>query len=182
MTTSTSGLTGGDDCDDNVTTGPTVFPFAGDSDETDGIDSDCDGLDCLAGDGAAGTAYSSGPYYVYCASSGTQAAAITACEQTLDGKTIRLAEIFNSTDNGEAAALLGTSETAWIAATDTVDDDFKWDAGTNNSGTDVSDTYTEAGFTPSSNTTVDCLTIADTGAWAENGCSATPTGYLCEAP
>jgi hypothetical protein len=172
--------TGGDDCDDG-TGGATIFPFAGDSDDTDGIDSDCDDFDCLAGDGAAGTAYSSGPYYVYCAVSDTQAAAITACEQTVDGKVMRLAEIFNSTDNAEVAALLGTGETAWIGATDVVDDVFKWDAGTNNSGTDVSSNYTAAGFTPSTNTTVDCLTISAAGAWAENACSAMPDGYVCEA-
>jgi|GEM_PF-1470810 len=177
VTTSTSSLTGGDDCDDAV---GTTFPFAGDS-AVDGTDADCDGLDCVAGDGTAGTAYSSGPYYVYCATSGDQSAAVTACEVTVDNSTMRLAEVANSTDNGEIAALMGSGDTAWLGATDTVaDGTHVWDAGTEN--TDGATTYSNFTSAPTVDTFVQGATIDDTGAWAEALVAATPTGYVCELP
>ncbi|MCO4770077.1 MAG: lamin tail domain-containing protein, partial [Deltaproteobacteria bacterium] len=171
------GFVGGDDCDDAV---GTTFPFAGDS-AVDGTDADCDGLDCVAGDGSAGTAYSTGPYYVYCASSGTQAAAVTACEVTVDGSTMRLAEISVLADNTELAALLGTSETAWIGATDTTaDGTHVFDAGTENSGGALG--FSNFTVAPTADTFVQGVTVDDTGAWAEALVAATPTGYACELP
>jgi len=183
---SVGGIEGGDDCDDDVTTGPTVFPFAGDSDDTDGIDSDCDGVDCLGGDGAAGTAYSTGPYYVYCDVSGTQAAAVTACEQTVGGRLMRLAEILNATDNSEVAALItasSTTGTAWVGAQDDlVEGDYSWSAGANNSVLNVIATYTPSNFPPGSTDAAnDCVTADQAGDWFEVDCASTPTGYVCEA-
>lgn len=138
-------------------------------------------MDCVAGEGTVGTAYSMGPYWVYCATAGTQAAAVTACEVTVDGSTMRLAEIFNSTDNGEVAAFLGTSETAWLGSTDSVTDGTHlWDAGTQNSGGSLSyDNFTVA---PAADATTEGAVIDDTGAWAELDVTSSPTGYVCELP
>jgi len=182
---------GDNDCNDSNIA---IFPQAGDS-AVNGIDADCDGQDCLAGDGAVGTAFTTGPYYVYCAVSASQAAAVAACEGAVGD--YRLAEIYNSTDNNEVAVMLGTSETAWIGATDSATaDDFLWDAGSNNSentpgatdnpcdvGTGVSPAFCnwDPGPTaqPDGGASEECVLINENGQWSDEDCS-TPTGYLCE--
>ena len=177
------GFTGGDDCNDAV---GTIYPFAGDA--VGGVDNDCDGLDCIAGAGGAGTAYdgSNGPYYTYCATSVAQSAAVTACEQTVGGISTRLAQTDGATDNDEIFALIvatSTTGTAWIGATDTTaDDDFDWDAGAGNDGSGVDGTDATPDFVASTNGTIDCLTVSETGAWAETDCTTSPTGFVCEVP
>ena len=176
-----AGFAGGEDCDDATAT---TFPFAGDS-AAGGGDTDCDGLDCIAGDGLAGTAYSTGPYFVYCAVSGTQAAAVTACEVTLDGSTMRLAEVANSTDNGEIAALMGaTAAEAWLGGTDGDgggDGVYRWDAGTENSDTALG--FDAFGTAPTDDSpTVQGTTTDESGVWFETDPTSSADGYVCELP
>ena len=188
---------GGDDCLDsgtgaNGTAANQFYPMAGDAAGGDGEDLDCDGRDCESGDlGVAGADYATGPYYMYCAfgTADDNAAALTACETTLDGHTFRLAEMSDSNDNDDAVTFVATSATAWIGADDSATEgDFLWDVGANNSGADlgdfVGDTTFEAWATgePSTGASADCAYMDDAGDWFDSACNANLTGYICEAP
>ncbi len=109
------------DCDD---TDPTVYPTAGDT-ATDTVDSDCDGMDCEAGD-------FNGTYYVVCLDNGSWYDAESACITAgYDG----LATFASAAEETFVVNLLiatgQPSQNPWIGLTDVgTPGQFYWTDGT----------------------------------------------------
>jgi hypothetical protein len=97
----------GEDCDDN---NPNIFPFAGDT-FGDGVDSDCDGLDCEAERSSTGT------YFAACDTGG--ASYFQAEELCQDGGYDTVASLHSQVESDTVQALaqaIGATE-AWIGLT-----------------------------------------------------------------
>jgi hypothetical protein len=173
------GIDDGDDCDDAVAT---TFPLAGDTVEGGG-DTDCDGLDCVAGQGTAGTPHSgTGPYFVVCLGppTKTNAAALTECTGATfphDG----LAEPQTAAETTALASMIA-SGTPWIGLTDTVTEgDFVYDSGALacDTGTGTTPYCNWATLQPDGANTDNCVTAAPDGTWADKPCTEA-NAYACE--
>ena len=162
---------GGDDCDDN---NPNVYPMAGDT-YGDGVDSDCDGLDCeAASDGIT--------YYTICPwTSGTINEIRQTCsDMGYDGLTTITSELENS-----FVATMADSKSVWIGGSDQAQEGiWVWDSGlpflytawSNNSG----------GQPDNTNGNENCLAIHGinhswSSTWNDVSCSTTGlTDFSCE--
>jgi len=92
-----------EDCDDND---PTIYPQAGDT-YGDGIDSDCDGLDCEA-------ASDGNTYFVVCPSAMNQAAAQSYCQSAgYDGLTTLLDAGEQAFFQALSASVSATTSSGW---------------------------------------------------------------------
>ena len=163
------------DCDD---TASLVFPFAGDS-YGDGVDSDCDGLDCEAA--AHGLSY-----FAACPASVLRATALADCTAAgHDG----LATLLNAGEQAFVEALRPTPGSVgyWIGYSDmVVDNVFAWDSGL------VSAAGYEHWYVTEPNGSVgtdeDCVTFmsqslgagAGNGFWGDVFCASATHAYLCE--
>jgi hypothetical protein len=159
------------DCDD---ADPTTFPWAGDA-YGDGIDSDCDGLDCEAvseGDS----------YFALCFGDLAWHDARAACQ---DGGYSDLASVDSADDQAALEGLLESagvwsSSAAWIGyADELVEGSWGWADGSSGSYTNWS-----SGEPNNSGGYEDCAELnwpLESGGWNDGACyDYSPGAYFCE--
>jgi hypothetical protein len=160
------GYTTSTDCDDND---DAIFPFAGDI-LGDGIDGDCDGMDCEASnDGST--------YFAACQTVHNWTDARSACQ---GAGYSDLATILDAAENSYVLSLLSSIQTSpWIGFNDSVTEgSFGW-----TSGYGVSYTNWYPGE-PNDSGGEDCTHIYNAsstypGYWNDAKCLET-SGYVCE--
>jgi hypothetical protein len=159
------------DCDDEDAS---IYPGAGDT-YGDGIDSDCDGLDCNAG-------FSGSAYFAACYDTQTWSDAETLCQDAgYDG----LVTILDSTENSDITDLLYVEGSAsdkdiyWIGFSDTASEGtWVWSSG-------LSVSFTNWNSGEPSGGTEDCGHIYSSlwshvlGLWNDHPCS-NQQSYVCE--
>jgi len=160
-----------EDCDDDD---DTIHPLAGDT-YGDGIDSDCDGLDC-EGDSVGGA------YLVSCRGSVTWSSAQSTC---IAAGYDSLATVASASEQSLLASLMNTtgSNFTWIGLNDlSVDGTFEWDDGTAVSYTNW--TSGEPSGTTSFGVAEDCTVVQSNLSyqWNDGVCSLTTLdGFACSA-
>jgi hypothetical protein len=157
------------DCDDNDAS---VVPFGGDS--IGGADTDCDGLDCEAGDLI-------GAYFVFCVDNGGWSEAETACQAAgYQG----LASILSAGEEAYAQTLIaatpgGSNQDPWMGFTDlSSPGTFAWTDGSPTSYTNWGPGQPDGGGAGNQCAVLD----ANGGDWNDVTCTqSTPgwTSYLC---
>jgi len=170
------------DCNDGVAT---TFPFAGDAVGGDGTDEDCDGLDCIAGDGGVNVAFTTGPYYVYCGTGGaaTKAAQAAACVAAgHDGlPTINIAG-----DNADLSTIAGTNLVFLGVEDSATEGTWVWDQGpaANCTATATATCIWDPGVPqPDGGATDNCAYFdGNTSTWFDTVCTTVPQAgaYACE--
>ena len=165
-----------EDCDD---ADPGIHPHAGDT-YMDGVDSDCDGLDCEAA--AHGLTY-----FAACPASILRADAAAECSS---GGHDGLATLLNAPEQAFVEALRPTPGSVgyWIGYSDiAVDDDFVWDSGLV-SALGYEHWYAATEPNGQLGTDEDCVTFlsnslglgAGNGFWGDVFCASATHAYLCE--
>ena len=167
------GYTTIDDCDDED---PDTYPHAGDT-YGDGIDSDCDGMDCAGG-------LIDGIYYVACYNPQTWDTSTNICRDAgYDG----LATLTSSTENDFVYGLMpstgvGTEHLYWIGFNDHASEgDWRW-----SSGLPVTFTQWGSGEPSDGGGGEDCAHVygpgmpAHHGEWNDHPCAAEQS-FICEA-
>ena len=164
-----------EDCDD---ADPSIYPLAGD-DYGDGIDSDCDGLDCEAATHGL-------TYFTACPASVLRSDGATACAAAgHDG----LASLLSAEEQAFVEALRPTPPTTgyWIGFNDiATDGDYVWDSGLPVTYTNW---YAVTEPTGQPSTDEDCVHFfggslgagAANGMWNDNFCSVALQAYFCES-
>lgn len=155
------------DCDDNDAS---VYPTAGDV-STDSIDSDCDGMDCEAGE-------LNGTYYVVCLDNGDWYDAETACQSAgYDG----LATFQSPAEETFVVNLLlatgQPSQDPWIGLTDqNTPGTFYW-----TDGSAVTYTNWDTGQPDSGGSGLDCAVLTSqqgaSGGWDDVACASGSAGW-----
>lgn len=152
---------GGDDCDDN---NPNIHPMAGDT-YGDGVDSDCDGLDCEA-------ASDGNTYFAACKVNYSWAESKIACvEAGYDG----LASLLNVTEEAFAYTLMSSPLEYWIGLNELSEEDsWIWDS----TGTNVDYANWGPGEPQDLYGDEDCVMV-NTDSWVDLDCSSS-NKFFCE--
>lgn len=161
------GFACGDECDDGD---PAIYPFAGDT-WGDGVDADCDNLDCEAG-------WSGTVYYASCNQLGSWSQAEVAC---VAGGYDGLASIEDAAEQAKFEGLMALSNVTygWFGLNDlTIEGTFEWSSGS-------TATYRNwaAGEPNDFNGVEDCGAIQSNLGyqWNDDNCVRTDfDGFLCE--
>jgi hypothetical protein len=162
------GVAAWEDCDDGDAS---IYPFAGDT-YGDGIDSDCDGLDCeAASDGST--------YFAWCPEQTTWSGARTICQSAGYDD---LAILDSLSEDNFVSALRPTPASAWIGLSDSVSEgSWVW---VNGNPANYTGWYSPQ--PDSFNGNEDCALLGGSGAgWGDQVCSSDTTaagtvGFVCE--
>jgi len=159
------------DCDDSD---PGVFPLAGDT-HGDGVDSDCDGIDCEA-------AWTADTYFTACPDSALWSEAASLC---IGAGYDALATVLDAGDQVFLEALRPDATLGyWIGFNDIdVEGTYAWHSGMPVTYTNW---YTATEPSGQASTDEDCVHFANNaggvpdGEWNDNWCSSMTHAYFCE--